>query len=598
MDGGGAFAGVSRSLTGRKWTFAPVDERLAIALSQRQSIPDVVGRVLAARGVGLDDASEYLDPRLRSLLPDPGSLIDMERAASRIVAAVRDGEQIAIFGDYDVDGATSSALLHRFLASVGGKVSVYIPDRVAEGYGPNTPALQRLQRDGAKVVITVDCGATAYEPLAAATAAGLDVLVVDHHAMEATTPDAYAVVNPNRLDETCREDLKLLAAVGVAFLMAIAVNRKLRDAGWYRDRPEPNLLNSLDIVALGTVCDVVPLTGLNRALVAQGLKVLAQRRNTGIAALADVAKLDQKPAAWHLGFLLGPRVNAGGRVGESGLGTRLLSSDNAAEAADLAGRLDAFNTERRMIEDEVLTQAIEQVDEGRGFGKRVVIAAGEGWHPGVIGIVASRLKDRYNRPACVIALDKGEGKGSGRSMSGFDLGAAVIAARQSGLLLGGGGHKMAAGFSVAESAIPELAGFLDERVEELLDGQELVPELRLDGILRPSACQTDLVDALAAMEPFGAGNPEPRFMLADVQIAYSKAVGQDQNHVSCRIQGQGGGPQISAIAFRAMETDIGPALLGRRPGALHMAGRVRADWWNGERRVQLMIDDVASSESA
>ncbi|MEQ9199866.1 MAG: DHH family phosphoesterase, partial [Rhodospirillales bacterium] len=382
MDGGGAFAGVSRSLTGRKWTFAPVDERLAIALSQRQSIPDIVGRVLAARGVGLDDAAEYLDPRLRSLLPDPGSLIDMDRAAARIVTAIRGGEQIAIFGDYDVDGATSSALLQRFLTAVGGHVSVYIPDRVAEGYGPNTPALQRLQREGAKVVITVDCGATSYEPLAAAKAAGLDVLVIDHHAMEATTPDAHAVVNPNRLDETCRHDLKLLAAVGVAFLLAIAVNRDLRDAGWYSKRSEPNLLDSLDIVALGTVCDVVPLTGLNRALVAQGLKVLAGRRNAGIAALADVAKLDQKPAAWHLGFLLGPRVNAGGRVGESGLGTRLLSSDNAVEAADLAARLDAFNTERRMIEDEVLTQAIAQVDEGRSFGKRVVIAAGEGWHPG------------------------------------------------------------------------------------------------------------------------------------------------------------------------------------------------------------------------
>ena len=596
MDGGSALSGIQRSLTGRRWSFAAVDERLAVALSQREGIPDIVGRVLADRGVALEEAAGWLDPRLRDMLPDPDSLIDMAVAADSIVQAIRTGEQIAIFGDYDVDGATSSALLRRFLGAVGEEPRVYIPDRVAEGYGPNLPALRRLKAEGAAVVITVDCGATAHEPLSAARLEGLDVVVIDHHAMEAAATPAAAVVNPNRVDETCREDLRFLAAVGVAFLLAIAVNKRLRAAGWYNnERPEPNLLDLLDLVALGTVCDVVPLTGINRALVAQGLKVLAGRRNCGIAALADVSGLDAKPQAWHLGFLLGPRVNAGGRVGEAALGSQLLSLDYAAGAARIATQLDGYNTERKMIEEAVQEAAIASIESGAGLGRRVIVAAGEGWHPGVIGIVASRLKDRYNRPACVIALDNGEGKGSGRSMSGFDLGAAVIAARQSGLLLGGGGHKMAAGFSIAEAALPEFAAFLDERLEDLLDGSELVPELKLDGILRPSGCTADLVDALAALEPFGAGNPEPRFMLADVRVTYAKAVGADQSHVSLRVQGQGGGPQVGAIAFRAMRSDIGPTLLARNPGALHLAGRVRADWWNGERRVQLQIDDVAQA---
>jgi single-stranded-DNA-specific exonuclease len=594
MDGSGAQPEVRRSLTGRKWTFATVDERLAITLSQRQGIPDIVGRVLASRGIDIDAAADYLDPKLRAFLPDPSTLKDMERAASRISRAIADGEKIAIFGDYDVDGATSSALLHRFLTAVGADIRVYIPDRVAEGYGPNTPALKLLKAEGASVIITVDCGATAYEPLAAARADGLDVLVIDHHAMEASAPEAHAVVNPNRIDEDCREDLRYLAAVGVAFLLAIAVNRQLRENGWYDGRQEPNLMDLLDLVALGTVCDVVPLNGLNRALVSQGLKVLANRRNAGIRALADVSKLDAKPQAWHLGFLLGPRVNAGGRVGEAALGSRLLSSDDAAETAAIAAQLDGFNSERKEIELSVLEAAIAQVESGTSFGKRVVVAAGEGWHPGVIGIVASRLKDRYNRPACVVALEKGEGKGSGRSMTGFDLGAAVIAARQSGMLLAGGGHKMAAGFSLAADALGDFAAFLDDRLADMLDGEELVPELRLDGMLMPSGCSTTLVDALASMEPFGAGNPEPRFMLPDVTIAYAKAVGADQNHVSVRIQGQSGGSQLSGIAFRAMESDIGPALLSARNGRMHLAGRVRADFWNGERRVQLMIDDAAS----
>lgn len=596
MDGGSALSGIQRSLTGRRWSFAAVDERLAVALSQREGIPDIVGRVLAARGVALEEAAGWLDPRLRDMLPDPDSLIDMAVAADRIVQAIRTGEQIAIFGDYDVDGATSSALLRRFLGAVGAEPRVYIPDRVAEGYGPNLPALRRLKAEGAAVVITVDCGATAHEPLSAARLEGLDVVVIDHHAMEAAAPPAAAVVNPNRMDETCREDLRFLAAVGVAFLLAVAVNKRLRAAGWYnKERPEPNLLDLLDLVALGTVCDVVPLTGINRALVAQGLKVLAGRRNCGIAALADVSGLDAKPQAWHLGFLLGPRVNAGGRVGEAALGSQLLSLDDAAGAARIATQLDGYNTERKMIEEAVQEAAIASIESGAGLGRRVIVAAGEGWHPGVIGIVASRLKDRYNRPACVVALEKGEGKGSGRSMSGFDLGAAVIAARQSGLLLGGGGHKMAAGFSIAEAALPDFAAFLDERLEDLLDGGELVPELKLDGILRPSGCTADLVDALAALEPFGAGNPEPRFMLADVRVTYAKAVGADQSHVSLRVQGQGGGPQVGAIAFRAMQSEIGPTLLSRNPGGLHLAGRVRADWWNGERRVQLQIDDVAQA---
>jgi len=414
--------GVERSLSGRRWEARLTDDRKSLALAQRLGVPELVARVLAARGVGLETAADFLAPSLRALLPDPSCLLDMDAAAERLYQALRDGERVAVFGDYDVDGATSSALLQRFLRALGVDLRVYIPDRLAEGYGPNAPALRRLATEGVRLAVTVDCGISAFGALEAAREAGLEVIVVDHHQAEMRLPPAAAVVNPNRLDQP--GGLGQLAAVGVAYLLVVALNRLLRRSGWYAARalPEPDLLAWLDLVALGTVCDVVPLTGVNRALVAQGLKVMARRGNRGLAALCDVAGVAEPPGTYHAGFLLGPRVNAGGRVGEAGLGARLLATEDAGEAASIAARLDGYNAERREIERRVLDQAIEAIEAEGGPGEALAFAAAEGWHPGVIGIVASRLKERYNLPALVVALDGALGKGSGRSVAGVDLG--------------------------------------------------------------------------------------------------------------------------------------------------------------------------------
>ncbi|MDE1145171.1 MAG: single-stranded-DNA-specific exonuclease RecJ [Azospirillaceae bacterium] len=586
--------GVSHSATGRRWLARPHDERLALAHAQRGGLPELVGRVLAARGVDLDAAEDFLAPTLKRFLPDPHSLLDMAAAADRLSHAVRRGEKLAVFGDYDVDGATSSALLVRFFRAVGADIQTYIPDRINEGYGPNAPALLRLREGGVDLVITVDCGVTSFEPLAAAAQAGLEVIVVDHHKAEMVLPTATAVVNPNRLDETMTASLGNLAAVGVAFLLVVAVNRALRQAGWYANRKEPDLMAWLDLVALGTVCDVVPLVGLNRALVAQGLRVMGRRDNIGIAALADVATINERMDAYHAGYILGPRVNAGGRVGRADLGTRLLSTDDPVEARDLAAQLHALNAERRAIEALVLEEALAlveaQVAANPTAGGSLVVAA-PGWHPGVIGIVASRLKERYGRPACVVALEGGIGKASGRSVRGIDLGSAVIAARQAGLLMAGGGHAMAAGFTVAEDKLPALRDFLADRIAQQLEGQgPVVPTLHLDGVVSVRGASTDLLGHITRLGPFGTGNSEPRLAVADAKVVRADVVGG--NHVRC-VLASADGARLKAIAFRAMDEDLGPALLQHGGRPLHLAGTLRPDRWNGAEGVQLMIDDAA-----
>lgn len=588
-----AFLGIEHSLTGRRWAARLADERTALAIGQRHGLPDAICRLLAARNVELDAVPDFLDPTLRKFLPDPSHLKDMDAAIARLVRAVRQGERIVVFGDYDVDGATSSALLLRFFRAVGGDIGVYIPDRRKEGYGPNATALLKLKEEGASVVVTVDCGITAFEPLAEARRVGLDLIVIDHHMAEVALPEAVAVVDPNRIDDDSPH--KQLAAVGVAFLLAVGINRALREAGWYGTaRPEPDLRQWLDLVALGTVCDVVPLVGVNRALVRQGLQVMAQRRNAGLAALADVARLKEPPGAYHLGFLLGPRVNAGGRVGQADLGARLLSSDDAHEVGALAIRLDEFNAERRAIEREVLDQAIARIEglygpERRGLPAALVVES-EGWHVGVIGIVASRLVERYGRPAFVIGMDGELGKGSGRSVRGVDLGAAVIAARQAGLLVNGGGHAMAAGLTVARTALPELIHFLDARIAPQLGEAPAVRELGIDAALAPAAATQELVDMIERAGPFGAGNALPRFALTGVRVSYAQPVGE--GHVRCTLVGAQRG-RVEAIAFRAGQTALGPALLDSARPVLHVAGALRIDRFGGRESVRLQIDDAA-----
>jgi len=590
-----AFLGVERSLTGRLWygrgADDPAIERTGLMLAQRLGLPELIGRLIAARGVPAEEAERFLSPTLKSFLPDPSLFRDMDKAAGRIVEAVRAGQRIAVFGDYDVDGATSSALLARFLRAVSQPPTVYIPDRMREGYGPNGPALRKLKGEGADLVITVDCGATAFAPLAEAAEVGLDVIVCDHHIGEAALPAAFAVINPNRLDETV--PYRQLAAVGVTFLLAVAVNRGLRQAGWYgAARPEPDLLALLDLVALGTVCDVVPLTGLNRALVAQGLKMVAQRGNLGLATLADVAGLKEAPDAYHLGYLLGPRVNAGGRVGNSSYGAQLLSTEDPQEARRIALELHRLNEERRGIEGAVLDAALQKVEAERRNDLSLVFVASEDWHPGVIGIVASRLKDRFNRPAIVVGIDQGIAKGSGRSLPGIAMGEAVLAARQAGLLMSGGGHAMAAGFACDPARLPELRQFLEDRMGRATEPGALVPRLGFDGTVEVSGATAGLVAQLAQLGPYGAGHAEPRFALPAAAIVKADVVGE--SHVRCILTGPTGG-RLKAIAFRSLDTPLGAALLNTRGRALHIAGHLRADRWNGREEAQLLIEDAAEA---
>lgn len=593
-----AFLGIERSISGKRWrdrlddpprgSASEAGERAALALAQRHGLPEIVGRVLAARGVAPDDVDDFLNPTLKALLPDPFHLRGMAAAVERLVRAINAGETVAVFGDYDVDGATAAALLVRFFAALGRSTPVYIPDRIAEGYGPNLPAFEKLKAGGASVVITVDCGTTAFEALAGAAEAGIEVIVIDHHVAEPRLPPACAVVNPNRLDKTSPHGQ--LAAVGVTFLLVVALNKALREACWYGEgHAEPDLRAWLDLVAVGTVCDVVPLTGVNRGLVAQGLKVLARRGNAGLAALADVARLNERPETYHAGFILGPRINAGGRIGEPGLGVRLLTADDPGEARLIAERLDGYNTERQRIEAEVLEQAAALAEPQAS--RPVVLVAGEGWHPGVIGIVAGRLRERFDRPCCVVALSDGIGKGSGRSVPGVGLGPAVVAAHQAGHLINGGGHIMAAGFTVARDRIEAFREFITDHVVHQLGGNDLVAQMGFDGVLTPAGATVDLVALLESAGPFGAGNARPRFAFPGVRVIRADVVGGD--HVRCVVQGLDGGPRIAAIAFRAADSPLGRALLTGRSAPLHLAGHIRADRWNGGVAAQLIIEDAA-----
>jgi single-stranded-DNA-specific exonuclease len=576
-----SYLGVETSLTGRRWVGPGVEvERAAELLTQRSTLPAAVCQVLAHRGVTPEEAESYLAPSLRDLMPDPRSLKDMETAAARFLAAVNNRQRIAIFADYDVDGGSSAALLLVWLREMGSKATLYIPDRIDEGYGPNEEAMAALaaQHD---LIICVDCGTLSHDPIAAAAAA--DVIVLDHHLGGETLPDALAVVNPNRQDEdgACAH----LCAAAVVFLMLVETGRQLREAG----RKGPDLMALLDLVALATVADVAPLTGVNRAFVRQGLRVMARRERLGITALADVARMETAPTAYHLGFLLGPRINAGGRIGQADLGARLLASDDPHETAALAERLDHLNTERREVEASVRAAALDQA-ETRGFDAPLVWASGPGWHPGVVGIVASRLKEASNRPAIVIGVENGIGKGSGRSVSGIDLGAPIQRLAAEGLLIKGGGHKMAAGLTVAEENIaPAMA-----RLAELLakQGAHLggPADLKVTGLLMPGAATVELAEIVEQAGPFGASSPAPRYAFADMQILFAKRVGESHLKISF---GDGLGGKMEAIAFGAYDSALGPALENHGGARFHLAGRLDINSWRGRQTVQLRLEDAA-----
>ncbi len=575
-----AFLNVTSSLTGRLWTGPDeAQDRLAEAIAQASRLPLPLCRILAARGVTPDSAEAFLAPTLKDLLPDPRSLHDMEKATRRFLAAVDRRERIAIFADYDVDGGASAALLIVWLRAMGREATLYIPDRIDEGYGPNIPAMQGLAANHS-LIICVDCGTLSHDPVAAAAPA--DVLILDHHLATETLPAALAVVNPNRQDED--GSLAHLCAASVVFLMLVEANRQLRETG----TQTPDLMALLDLVALATVADVAPLIGVNRALVRQGLKVMARRERPGLRALADVSRMDSAPTAYALGFLLGPRVNAGGRIGQADLGARLLATADDREAAALAQRLDQLNSDRREITERVREEALAQA-EARGTDAPLVWAAAEGWHPGVVGIVAARLKEATGRPSIVIGFEGDMGKGSGRSVHGIDLGASVQRVAAEGLLIKGGGHKMAAGLTVSRDRLDEAMARLSDLLARQGAGEGGPQELRIDGLLMPQAATLQLAEQIETAGPFGASAPAPRFVLPEVTLTARRF---GESHLRLSVRNPGGQP-LEAVAFGAFDGPLGPALesTGSRP--FHLAGKIEVNSWGGRSRVQLRLDDAA-----
>lgn len=588
------FLGVAHSVTGKVWRDR-LDARAtsrALAMVQRYQLPEMLARVLAGRGVELDAVEGFLDPTIRSLMPDPFTLTDMEAATTRIADAVTKRERIAIFGDYDVDGATSSALLAWHLRHGGLDPLIHIPDRIFEGYGPNVDAVRALAAKGATLLITVDCGTTSIEPLAEAKKLGMDVLVIDHHQCGDELPAVDALVNPNRPDDL--SGLGQLAAVGLVFVTLVAVNRELRQRGfWTMERPEPDLLGALHHVALGTVADVAPLTGLNRALVAKGLIALRRRDHVGHTALMDVARLSGPPEAWHLGFMLGPRINAGGRIGRADLGVRLLLEDDPTEAARIATELDRLNIERRLIEQAAEAQAEAEALAALGLEDKgsVIVTASEGWHPGIVGLVASRLKDKFFRPTFVVALEPGGiGTGSGRSIAGVDLGKAVRQAVHDGLLMKGGGHAMAAGVTLKKERLGEFRAYMEDALADSVAKSRNADELYIDGAVTARALTPEFVKTLERAGPFGAGNAEPLIALPAHQLVHADEVGQA--HLRLRFKA-GDGAMVNAIAFRSVGQKLGRGLTENRGQLLHVAGYLAIDRWQGAERVQFRVADVA-----
>ena len=589
-----AFLGVDRSVSGQRWVsrLDQAGQNRALAMSQLHGMPELVARVLAGRGVAVDDAPAFLEPSIRSLMPDPYRLTDCEAAAERLVEAIRRGERVAIFGDYDVDGAASSALLWRFLHHFGIDSEIYIPDRIFEGYGPNPAAIGQLIDRGARLIVTVDCGSTSLEALAVAKERGIDVVVIDHHQMGHEMPPCLALVNPNREDDLSGQGH--LCAAGVVFLVLVATLRVMRQNGHPQAR-SLDLLAWLDLVALATVCDVVPLKGLNRAYVTKGLIAARHQNNAGLAALLRVAGIGGPVTPYHFGFLVGPRINAGGRIGDAALGSRLLTLDDAGEAEEIAHKLDELNRERQAMEQVMLAEAEAEAlaEYGDGQAASVIVTARDNWHPGIVGLLAARLKERFKRPAFAIAFDlNGKGAGSGRSINGFDIGRMVRAAVDSGLLVKGGGHAMAAGLTVERANLGRLRAFFDEASAEQVGALAANQTLKIDGALGASGATIALIDQLEAAGPFGSGHPQPIFAVPAHRLRDARPVGT--THVKVTLEAADGS-RLEGIAFRAAETALGDFLLNGRGTQVHVAGTLSADHWQGTRRVQMRVLDAAKA---
>ena len=585
----GSVLGIERGLSGRRWLWRAGEDRIAFGIAQRLELPEIVGRLLAARGVGIEAATDFLEPTLRALLPDPSVLIDMDVAAARLADAVMGGEMVGVFGDYDVDGACSAALMVSWLRGLGCAVPHHVPDRMKEGYGPNAPALTALVSRGARLIVCVDCGTAAAGALAAVAGAA-DVIVLDHHKAEGPPPMILATVNPNRLDDT--SGLTTLCAAGVSFLTVIAATRTLRKRGFFAGRREPDLMALLDLVALATVCDVMPLSGVNRALVCQGLRVMSRRARPGIAALLEVTQAREKLSAMTCGFALGPRINAAGRISEADLGLRLLLCEDRAEAQALAERLDTINRQRQEVEASMLEAAMHAAEIQSEAGHAVLVVAGEGWHPGVVGIVSGRIKERFNRPACVAGIADGIAKGSGRSVPGVDLGGAVIAARQAGILTTGGGHPMAAGFSLPRDRIGDFQMFLNDRLAAAASLPGTV-DLMVEAALAVPGATIDLARQVERLAPFGAGNDEPVMVLRRARVIRADRVGKEANAIRVFLEGESGGPRLKAMLFRARDNALTNALLSRDRVPLHLAGYLRVEAWNGAENPGFIISDAA-----
>ena len=582
----------SLSVSGKNWVFKKYNQKDLIFLKENFSLDEITSKLLSIRKIKKEDISSFLNPSIKNFLPNPNNLIDMEKTTLRTIKAILNNEKIGIFGDYDVDGATSIALLGNYFSELNLKYEIYIPDRKKEGYGPSIESFKELIKKGVNVIFTVDCGTLSFEAINYAKKNNIDVMVIDHHQSEVKLPDAFSIINPNRLDD--KSNLQYLCAAGVTFMFLVSINRELRSKNWFNKNKinEPNLINFLDLVSLGTVCDVVPLTGLNRAIVKQGLKVISSKKNLGIKTLLSICNIDTHPSTYHLGYMLGPRINAGGRVGKCSHGANLLLDKDPKNTFKLASELDQYNKERQILEKDLLQKILIKTKDY--LNDPVIILSGENWHEGVIGIVASRLKDKFNKPIIIISFDGNIGKASARSIVGFDIGSIIIAATQEKILLKGGGHKMAGGFSIKLENLEKLKEFIFKKFKSINEDLSIGRPLLVDSIISPSAVNVEFYKKIALLSPFGSGNPEPKFVIEDLKTINGKIVGQ--NHIKSVLIGKDG-TTIKSIAFNSLEKDISTFLIKKNNKSFNIAGKLSLNEWKGQSNVEFIIDDISVNKT-